>query len=162
MEMTDRVRNLVGSYAEAVLRNDPALFADTWAADAVWSMPGAPTIVGRDDIARSFRDRRGTFRLCVQEILNGRITTAEADRATATWQVRELQWRADGTGSELLGVYDDVMVVGADGKLRFARRDFELLYRGPVDRRGNLRVPDAEPSGAQPAGDSRGTSYRSM
>ena len=162
MEMSDRVRNLVGSYAEAVLRNDPALFADTWAADAVWSMPGAPTIVGRDDIARSFRDRRGTFRLCVQEILNGRITTAEADRATATWQVRELQWRADGTGSELLGVYDDVMVVGADGELRFARRDFELLYRGPADRRGNLRLPDAQPSGGQPVGDSRGTSYRSM
>ena len=162
MEMSDRVRNLVGSYAEAVLRNDPALFADTWAADAVWSMPGAPTIVGRDDIARSFRDRRGTFRLCVQEILNGRITTAQADRATATWQVRELQWRADGTGSELLGVYDDVMVVGADGELRFARRDFELLYRGPADRRGNLRLPDAQPSGGQPVGDSRGTSYRSM
>jgi len=162
MEMSDRVRNLVGSYAEAVLRNDPALFADTWAADAVWSMPGAPTIVGRDDIARSFRDRRGTFRLCVQEILNGRITTAQADRATATWQVRELQWRADGTGSELLGVYDDVMVVGADGELRFARRDFELLYRGPVDLRGNLRLPDAQPSGGQPVGDSRGTSYRSM
>jgi ketosteroid isomerase-like protein len=162
MEMSDRVRNLVGSYAEAVLRNDPALFADTWAADAVWSTPGAPAIAGRDDIARSFRDRRGTFRLCVQEILNGRITTAEADRATATWQVRELQWRADGTGSELLGVYDDVMVVGADGELRFARRDFELLYRGPVDLRGNLRLPDAEPSGGQPVGDSRGTSYRSM
>ena len=162
MEMSDRVRNLVGSYAEAVLRNDPALFADTWAADAVWSMPGAPTIVGRDDIARSFGDRRGTFRLCVQEILNGRITTAQADRATATWQVRELQWRADGTGSELLGVYDDVMVVGADGELRFARRDFELLYRGPVDLRGNLRLPDAQPSGGQPVGDSRGTSYRSM
>ena len=162
MEMTDRVRNLVGTYAEAVLRNDPALFADTWAADAVWSTPGAPAIAGRDDIARSFRDRRGTFRLCVQEILNGRITTAEADRATATWQVRELQWRADGTGSELLGVYDDVMVVGADGELRFARRDFELLYRGPVDLRGNLRLPDAQPSGGQPVGDSRGTSYRSM
>ena len=162
MEMSDRVRNLVGSYAEAVLRNDPALFADTWAADAVWSTPGAPAIAGRDDIARSFRDRRGTFRLCVQEILNGRITTAEADRATATWQVRELQWRADGTGSELLGVYDDVMVVGADGELRFGRRDFELLYRGPADRRGNLRLPDAQPSGGQPVGDSRGTSYRSM
>ncbi len=158
MEMTDRVRNLVGSYAEAVLRNDSALFADTWAEDAVWSMPGAPTIVGRDDIARSFRDRRANFRLCVQEILNGRITVAEADRAAATWQVRELQWRADGTGSELLGVYDDLMVVSAEGELRFARRAFELLYRGPFDRRGKLRRPDAERPAGQPTGDSRGTS----
>ena len=158
MEMTDRVRNLVGSYAEAVLRNDPVLFADTWAEDAVWSMPGAPTIVGRDGIARSFRDRRAGFRLCVQEILNGRITLAEADRATATWQVRELQWRADGTGGELLGVYDDVMVISADGELRFARRDFELLYRGPVDLRGKLRLPSGEPAAGQPTRDSRGTS----
>ena len=157
MEMTDRVRNLVGSYAEAVLRNDPALFADTWADDAVWSMPGAPSIVGRDDIARRFRESRSNFRLCVQEILNGRITTVDADRALATWQVRELQWRADGTGSELLGVYDDVMVIGTDGELRFARRDFELLYRGPVDLRGKLRLPDAEHPAGQPD-DSRGTS----
>jgi len=158
MEMTDRVRNLVGSYAEAVLRNDPVLFADTWAEDAVWSMPGAPTIVGRDGIVRSFRDRRAGFRLCVQEILNGRITMVEADRATATWQVRELQWRADGTGGELLGVYDDVMVISADGELRFARRNFELLYRGPVDLRGKLRLPNAEPVAGQPTRDSRGTS----
>ena len=121
-------------------------------------MPGTPTIVGRDDIARTFRDSRGNFRLCVQEILNGRITVAEAHRAAATWQVRELQWRADGTGSELLGVYDDMMVVGADGALRFARRAFELLYRGPVDLRGKLRVPDAEHPAGQPTGDSRGTS----
>jgi ketosteroid isomerase-like protein len=162
MEMTDRVRNLVGSYAQAVLRNDPTLFADTWAEDAVWSMPGAPTIVGRDDIARSFRDRRGDFRLCVQQILNGRITMAEADRAAATWQVRELQWRSDGTGGELLGIYDDVMAVGVDGELRFTRRDFELLYRGPVDLRGKLRLPAADPPAGQPIGDSRGTSYRSM
>jgi ketosteroid isomerase-like protein len=158
MEMTDRVRNLVGSYAEAVLRNDPVLFANTWAEDAVWSMPGAPTIVGRDDIARTFRDRRGTFRLCVQEILNGRITVAEADRAAASWHVRELQWRTDGTGSELLGVYDDAMVVSADGELRFARRDFELLYRGPVDLPGKLRLSHAEDPAGQPTRDSRGTS----
>jgi hypothetical protein len=143
MEMTDRVRNLVGSYAEAVLRNDPALFADTWTEDAVWSMPGAATIVGRDDIARTFRDSRGRFRLCVQELLSGRITVAESDHAAARWQVRELQWRADGTGSELLGVYDDVMVVGEDDVLRFVRRDFELLYRGPVDVPGKVRLPDA-------------------
>jgi ketosteroid isomerase-like protein len=143
MEMTDRIRNLVGRYAEAVLRNDPVLFADSWTEDAVWSMPGAAAIVGRDDIARTFRDSRGNYRLCVQELLNGRITVAEADHAAATWQVRELQWRADGTGSELLGVYDDAMVVGDDAELRFARRDFELLYRGPVDLRGKLRLPNA-------------------
>ena len=55
--------------------------------------------------------------------------------------MRELQWRADGTGSELIGVYHDTMQVEGDGdELRFARRDFELLYRGPVDLSGKLRL----------------------
>ncbi len=142
MSITDRVHNLVGRYCEAVLRNDLSIFGSTWTEHAVWSIPGATTLVGRADIVREFGAIRGTYRLCLQEVLNGQIQETSPERATATWQVRELQWRADGTGSELIGVYHDTMQVDVDGELRFARRDFELLYRGPVDLRGKLRLPD--------------------
>ncbi len=38
--------------------------------------------------------------------------------AFATTQVRELQWRPDGTASELVGIYrDDIVVATTDGSV---------------------------------------------
>ena len=65
------------------------------------------------------------------------------DRAMAHWQAGELQWRPDGTGSELLGVYHDEVKRSARG-WRFAQRDFELLYDGPVAMPGTLRQPGGD------------------
>lgn len=59
----------------------------------------------------------------------------------ARWQIRELQWREDGTFSELIGVYHDLMARDLDGVLRFTQRDFELIYSGPIDGSGKLRSP---------------------
>ena len=132
------IENLVGTYCEAVLRLDVELFAATWCPDAVWSIPGAGDVVGRDAIVETFTTIRATYTRCVQEILNGVVTPAGRDGATATWQVRELQWRPDGTGSELIGVYHDTLSRTEAG-WRFAHRDFELLYAGPVTMEGRLR-----------------------
>jgi hypothetical protein len=77
----------------------------------------------------------------VQEVLNGTISYVDGDNASARWQIRELQWRNDGTISELIGVYHDVMTRDLDGVLRFTQRDFELIYSGPIDGSGTLRPP---------------------
>jgi hypothetical protein len=77
----------------------------------------------------------------VQEVLNGTISYVDGDNASARWQIRELQWRNDGTVSELIGVYHDVMTRDLDGILRFTQRDFELIYSGPIDGSGKLRAP---------------------
>jgi len=132
------IENLVGTYCESVYRLDPELFASTWCDDAIWSIPGAGDVVGRCAIVETFTTIRSTYRRCVQELLNGVVTPVSEDRATATWQVRELQWRVDGSGSELIGVYHDELTRTTDG-WRFARRDFELLYDGPVTMPGRLR-----------------------
>jgi uncharacterized protein (TIGR02246 family) len=136
-----KIHDLVGRYCEAVLRNDAARFAETWTTDATWAVPGAGEIVGRDAIVETFTSIRSGYPLCVQQILNGTLSIADDRRATATHQVRELQWREDGTGSELIGVYHDDLVADDAGQWRFARRDFELLYDGPVDLSGRLRTP---------------------
>jgi hypothetical protein len=135
------VQNLVGRYCEAVLRADTEVFASCWTADAMWCIPGKREVSGRDDIVAAFADIRPTYRLCVQEVLNSRIEPSDGRTASATFQVRELQWRADGTGSELIGVYHDEITLDADGRAWFTRRDFELLYNGPVDLSGRLRSP---------------------
>jgi len=135
------VHNLVGRYCDAVLRNDRTAFTSLWTDDAEWCIPGAGVITGRDKIAETFSEIRNTYRLCVQEILNSTIEARDAATAHTAFQVRELQWRADGTGSELIGVYHDVVVLDPDGRCRFTRRDFELLYSGPVDLAGRVRPP---------------------
>ena len=101
------VHNLVGRYCDAVLRNDVESFANLWTEAAEWCIPRGGVLSGRAKIAETFREIRSTYRLCVQEILNSIIEALDPVTAHATIQVRELQWRADGTGSELIGVYHD-------------------------------------------------------
>ena len=133
--------NLVGRYCDAVLRVDVAEFSDTWADDARWLIPGDGIVEGRASISATFEKIRPTYKQCVQEVLNGTISYVDGDNASARWQIRELQWRDDGTVSELIGVYHDVMARDADGVLRFTQRDFELIYSGPIDGSGKLRSP---------------------
>jgi ketosteroid isomerase-like protein len=135
------VHNLVGRYCDAVLRVDVAEFANAWTEDARWLIPGDGIIEGRAAITETFEKIRPSYRQCVQEVLNGTIAYVDGDTASARWQIRELQWREDGTVSELIGVYHDVMTRGLDGVLRFAQRDFEVIYSGPVDGSGKLRTP---------------------
>ena len=135
------VRNLVGRYCDAVLRVDVPGFSSCWTDDARWLIPGDGVIEGRDEITAVFERIRPSYRQCVQEVLNGTISHVGGDDATATWQIRELQWREDGTVSELVGAYHDTMTRDDDGLLRFAVRDFELIYSGPLDGSGRLRSP---------------------
>ena len=135
------VQNLVGHYCDAVLRVDVAEFANAWTEDARWLIPGDGIIEGRTAITATFEKIRPSFHQCVQEVLNGTISYVDGENATARWQIRELQWREDGTVSELIGVYHDVMVRGLDGVLRFAQRDFELIDSCPLDGSGKLRTP---------------------
>lgn len=135
------VHNLVGRYCDAVLRIDHAEFADVWAIDARWLIPGDGVVEGRAAIVDVFARIRPTFRQCIQEILSGTVANADGDHADARWQIRELQWRDDGSTSELIGTYHDVMARDLDGVLRFTQRDFELIYSGPTDGTGRLRTP---------------------
>jgi SnoaL-like domain len=137
----EALSDLVGRYADAVLHFDAERFASVWAEDAEWLVAGAEPLVGRDTIVETFVRVRSAFRLCVQEIMSGYVDPpAGTDERRAHWQVRELQWRADGSGRQLIGVYhDDVRLL--DGSWQFTRRRFEVVYRGPLDVSGRLYGP---------------------
>jgi ketosteroid isomerase-like protein len=132
----EAVRTLVARYCDAVLRFDSEAFAATWAEDAVWHIPGADDVHGRDAIAAKYSEIRVLYPMCVQELLSALIDPAGRGRFT----VRELQWRPDGDGSQLIGVYDDTFSGPPDLPL-FASRRFTILYRGPVDLSGRLYGP---------------------
>jgi ketosteroid isomerase-like protein len=132
------ISDLVGRYADAVLRADATRFTSLWTEDAEWLVAGSDPVRGRPSVVETFVRSRSRFRLCVQEIMSGYVDPVATDGSTgAHWQVRELQWRTDGTGRELIGVYHDV-VRPAEGAWRFARRRFEPVYRGPVELPGRV------------------------
>jgi hypothetical protein len=141
VEVDRAVRDLTARYCDAVARNDGELFASLWTADAEWIAAGHTT-AGRDRIARVFAKLRGNYVLCTQELMSGYVepdpAAAGSSRgAEARWQIRELQWSQGAPVSCVLGIYRD-HVVEEDGAWRFARRRFDILYRGPVDLTGAL------------------------
>ncbi|HEX7095732.1 MAG TPA: nuclear transport factor 2 family protein [Acidimicrobiales bacterium] len=138
------VRNLAARYCDAVLRADAERFASCWAPDARWVVPGGDTIEGRDRITALFVKLRRPFALCVQELLSGVVEPAGEGSglaAVATWQIREVQRRDDESTNCVLGVYHDEVREDDDGVLRFARRRFDVVYRGPLDLSGTVWPP---------------------
>jgi uncharacterized protein (TIGR02246 family) len=130
LSVRDKVANLAGRYCAAVLSGDAKDFADCWSTDASWVVPGGHQHEGRDRIASVFEKVREPFRLCVQELLSGVVEPLGPDAATAVWQIRELQWRTDGTQTFVIGTYTDDCARDADGVWRFTRREFADLARG--------------------------------
>jgi hypothetical protein len=130
--MRDEVENLAGRYCAAVLSGDVDTFSSCWHADAEWVVPGGYVHSGRERITHVFTKARVPFRLCVQELLSGVVEPAgeESGAARAVWQIRELQWRTDGTQTFLIGTYADDCRRGDDGIWRFARREFTEVLRG--------------------------------
>lgn len=140
MSTFEHAYNLVGRYCDAVLRVDVDGFAGTWTSDATWSIPGEGTISGRAEIARTFARIRGEYPLCVQEILNGQVHDIDGRQVRVEWQVRESQWRPDGTRSELIGVYHDELRLESDTTWRFASRAFELVAQNTTDGTARVRL----------------------
>jgi uncharacterized protein (TIGR02246 family) len=130
LSVRDKVTNLAGRYCAAVLSGEAKDFADCWAEDACWVVPGGHEYEGRDRIAGVFEKVREPFRLCVQELLSGVVEPRGNDEATAVWQIRELQWRTDGTQTFVIGTYTDDCARSADGVWRFTRREFTEVVRG--------------------------------
>ncbi len=131
-------QSLLGRYCEAVLRFDLDLFASCWTGSAEWSIPGEGLISGREAIIRTFADLRSTYQQCMQHVVGSAIDVSARGAAKAVTQVREVQWRRDGSASELMGVYHDDITVVAPGEARYWRRDFELIYSGEASLPGKL------------------------
>jgi SnoaL-like domain len=135
----EAVRNLTGRYCAAVVDFDREVFGACWMPDAQWHAKGN-VIEGRERISKVFAKLRGQYSLCVQELLSGVIEVVSPTEASATWQIREIQFPLEGAGVQLLGIYADRCVLGS-GHWQFASRSFRELYRGSLDTSGALSAP---------------------
>jgi uncharacterized protein (TIGR02246 family) len=142
----DRVAigDLVARYVEAVAIADRNLFRSVWAADAVWVVDGRGSFHGPDAITALFWKLRERQEFAVQRVVSGRAVAGdEADAAVGRWVIHSLT-RAEGRGSELVGVYDD-RYVRESGTWLFRERAFTPLYRGPVELAGSVFAPPPLP-----------------
>jgi uncharacterized protein (TIGR02246 family) len=128
------IRQLVAGYCHAIAERDDAAWADSWAEDGAWSVLGAE-VRGRAAILEHYRKLVAGVRWVVQFAHDG-IVEVDGDTAQGRWLILELlQWQ-NGRGGQNVGRYRDRYVRGADGRWRFARREFHAIYLGPPDLSG--------------------------
>lgn len=151
------IRQLHGRYVDAVWRQDGAAFADCFTEDAEWLIAGLHAR-GRAQAVENFGRLVGPAARVL--MLLGMPTldiAADGRSATGRINVTEILKRRDGEGARTLGVYYDSYAAGADGRWRFARRQWQRFYYGAADFSGPLDegldygAPPAMPAAESPA-----------
>lgn len=129
------IRNLVARYADSVLRNDFAAWAETWAPDGEWHLLGQ-VAQGREAAVKRLEELMSGIQAIVQ-IPAGGVIELDGDRGTGRWTITEHGKFADGSPVLNIGTYDDEYR-RVDGKWRFQLRRFSVFYMGPPDLSGHM------------------------
>ena len=138
------IRELVDRYADAVNCVDAEAWGATWAPDGVWDLSGHE-VSGRDALVPFWKQAMSGFSPAIQLVHSG-WCDVDGDTATGRWWLIERLWPASGEGDATLviGVYRD-HYVRLDEGWRFARRRFDVAYRGPADLSADpLTLPNLE------------------
>ena len=123
------IRELLDSYADAVIRNDADDWGATWAEDAVWSMPDYPQFPetrGREAIVAMWKSAMAQYPGVIFTAGPGSIVV-EGQRATVRSYTSEV-YDQDGMAKRDRGRYDDVCVK-RDGRWLFQSRSFKNIHR---------------------------------
>ena len=119
------IRELVESYNDAVMRFDGEAWGENWTEDAVWHLPGAGDVSGRDAIVTVWQGAMSAFSFVGFFASAGPINVS-GDTATATWYQQEFLHGKDGSERKVTGRYEDDYVK-VEGRWYFKRRVYEVL-----------------------------------
>lgn len=122
------IRSLTAEYTDAINRSAVDEAIRTYADDSTFTMMDRPTVVGRDAIRAVLQATVERYEMITQLVHSG-VVTVDGDRASARWQITELQFRGDGTRRFVIGRYEDTHVRSPEG-WRFATRTFVARYLG--------------------------------
>ena len=119
------IRELVECYDDAVMRCDGEAWGENWTEDAVWQLPGAGDVSGRDAIVTVWQGAMSAFSFVGFFASAGPIHVS-GDTATATWYQQEFLHGKDGSERKVTGRYEDDYVK-VEGRWYFKRRVYEVL-----------------------------------
>lgn len=123
------IRELLDSYADAVIRNDAADWGACWAEDCVWSMPDYPEFPkteGRDAVVALWVEAMKHYPGVIFVAGPGSIEV-EGDRAAVRSYTSEV-YDQGGVTKRDRGRYDDVCVK-RNGRWQFQSRIFRNIHR---------------------------------
>lgn len=120
------IRELIETYHEAVLINDPELWIDTWCQDGRWNLGEGTEVQGRDAILKHWSDAMAHFDF-VGMFGTPTGIRVDDDKATARWYTNEICRKNDGEMLRICGNYHDHYRREADG-WRIAAREYRILF----------------------------------
>lgn len=119
------IRELVESYNDAVMRFDGEAWAENWADDAVWELPGAGPLVGKSTFFPVWQQAMANFSFVGFFASAGPIHV-DGDAATGTWYQQEFLHQTDGVKRSVTGKYTDTYA-RLGGRWLFTKRVYEIL-----------------------------------
>jgi uncharacterized protein (TIGR02246 family) len=119
------IRELVESYNDAVMRFDAEAWADNWAEDATWSLPGMGEVAGKAKIVEMWKRAMSAFEFVGFFASAGPLVVKGA-AASGTWYQQEFLHQKDGAKRAVTGRYQDEYVK-RHGRWYFAKRVYAVL-----------------------------------
>jgi uncharacterized protein (TIGR02246 family) len=119
------IRELVESYNDAVMRFDADAWAENWAEDATWSLPGMGEVTGRSAIVAMWQRAMSAFEFVGFFASAGPLTVNGAT-ASGTWYQQEFLHQKDGARRAVTGCYRDEYVKRG-GRWYFSKRVYTVL-----------------------------------
>ena len=119
------IRELIESYNDAVMRFDRDDWAQNWTDDAIWHLPGAGDLTGKDVFVPIWEQAMANFEFVGFFASAGPIHV-DGDTASGTWYQQEFLHQKDGVKRTVTGKYSDTYVK-TDGRWFFTKRIYEIL-----------------------------------
>lgn len=119
------IRELVEAYNDAVMRFDGDDWSATWTEDAVWALPGAGEIRGREAILAVWKSAMADFTF-VGFFASAGAIEIDGDHGTGRWWQQESLHYESGLKRAITGRYEDDYR-RVEGRWRFQRRVYEIL-----------------------------------
>ncbi len=145
------IRQCHARFADAVWRQDAAVFAGCFAGNGEWKIAGFH-FSGRAAIETAFGQLVG--RCTRVHLVTGQpMLAVEGGEVIGRMAMTEFAWMPDGTQALSIGMYHD-RYVEEDGEWRYRERFWSFKYRGPIDLSAELApTPDYGAFPARPSAD---------
>ena len=130
------LNRLMARYVDAANRRDAEGWSSTWAEDGCWRLMGTE-VTGRERILGLWQQVLAGFEFALLMPSSGHFNI-DGDTASGHWYLQEFTRDHEGVAAAALSRYSD-RCVKVGGEWLFARREYDVLYRGPADLSGEYK-----------------------
>jgi len=123
------LHELVMTYGDAVTRNDSSDWGNTWAENAIWSVPNFPgleKVEGRNEIVKRWQDAMKNYKYIVFTAHLGSLKI-NGNLAKGTTYTIEVSTDIDGEKAQIHGQYLDNFIK-INNQWYFKKRTFSILH----------------------------------